>query len=229
MLYKLVSGLRVVLETMNKSKSFQKWEFYSWRRQIHLLVFKCLLLLLKSFEYSPIIMMDIQIQILYRYSIIYIFSLLVVLLIFLIVANWSLQYVCTAPSPALTKLPTCVLLLALSKSASSTIYCAHIFVNNILCSYFRHMNGFCVLEKCAVNNILCSYFRQQYIVLVWTVSVSSKSAPSAIYTCLQLFLSGLSTSRGYCIRIFTQNISTLILQFKRSRCLTQLMYTRVVL
>ena len=79
MLYKLVSGLRVVLETMNKSKSFQKWEFYSWRRQIHLLVFKCILFLLKSFEYSPIIMMDIQIQILYRYSIIYIFSLLVVL------------------------------------------------------------------------------------------------------------------------------------------------------
>ena len=159
MLYKLVSGLRVVLETMNKSKSFQKWEFYSWRRQIHLLVFKCLLLLLKSFEYSPIIMMDIQIQILYRYSIIYIFSLLVVLLIFLIVANWSLQYVCTAPSPALTKLPTCVLLLALSKSASSTIYCAHIFViwTVSVCSKSAPSTIYCA--HIFVNSILCSYER----------------------------------------------------------------------
>ena len=156
LIYKLLSVLRVVCKRQwTKVLVFLKWEFYSWRRQIHLLVFNCPLFWLKSFEYSAIIMLDIQIQIPYQYSIFYIFSLLLVLLIFLIVANWSLQYVCTAPS--------------LSTQTS------------LLCALAR------VVEKCAVNNILCSYFRHQYILLVWSVSVCSHCAPSAIYTCLQLF------------------------------------------
>ena len=143
LIYKLLSVLRVVCKRQwTKVLVFLKWEFYSWRRQIHLLVFNCPLFWLKSFEYSPIIMLDIEIQIPYQYSIFYIFSLLVVLLIFLIVANWSLQYVCTAPSPSLTKLPTCVLLLAVSKSAPSTIYCANNILSKIYCA---HMNSFCVL------------------------------------------------------------------------------------
>ena len=94
---------------------------------------------------------------------------------------------------------------------------------SLLCALAR------VVEKCAVNNILCSYFRQQYIVCSYfrqqfivcsyeqflcALKVRRQQyTQSYVSNC---FLCALSTSRGYCIRTFKQNISTLILQFKRS-------------